>query len=224
MSKRFTHEDNSTIITFTDNVSAFSGLKKAKFANKGKLNNDISAHVFEFLDSKGIVTQFIEKIDDHSQRVHMVKMIPIEVIVRNTAAGPWMESLGFKHGDILTEAIIEYRYKNHSLKDPLINSTHIHALNMCTREELQLVNELSLKINVLLSEYFSKKAMNLIDIKLEFGFDEKGNLLLADSITPDTMRIWDSESLEPMDKDVFRKDLGKLDQAYQEVYDRLERA
>lgn len=223
MSKRFEYEASSTIITFTDHVSAFNGLKRADVKNKGSLSNQISAHLFEYLNDQGVPTQYIERLSDTSQRVKIVDMIPIEIIIRNQAAGPWMESLGFKHGDLLNSPIIEYRLKKKGLKDPLINSTHIHALNLCSDHELTYIHDLSLKINTLLSELFAKLKIDLIDLKLEFGKDELSKLVLADSITPDTMRIWDQVTNEPLDKDVFRKDLGKLNDSYNDVLKRLEK-
>lgn len=222
MSKRFVYEDDCTIITFTDNVSAFSGLKKATFPDKGRLSNLISAHIFEYLSEQAIPTQYIERVSDESQRVLVVDMIPLEVIIRNRSAGTWMESLGFKDGETLDSPIIEYRYKNHRLKDPMINSTHIYAMKMCTEAELHVIQELSHKINSLLTDYFKGKLMDLIDLKLEFGKNTSNEIILADSITPDTMRIWDTATQNPMDKDVFRKDLDKLNNTYAEVLRRLE--
>ena len=222
MSKRFTHEDQSTIITFTDHVSAFNGLKRADIKDKGLLCNKISAYIFEYLNAQGVETQYLETVDEVSQRVKQVTMIPIEVIIRNQAAGPWMESLGLKHGKLLESTIIEYRLKKPGLNDPLINSTHIHALGLCSDHELQRIHQTALFINELLTDLFRELNIDLVDLKVEFGHDNQGRLVLADSITPDTMRLWDHDSKEPLDKDVFRKDLGKLNQAYRVVLERME--
>ncbi len=222
MSKRFTDDNGSSILHFTDNVSAFNGLKKATIKDKGQYNNQISALIFDYLIAHDIPTHFIETVDTSSQRVLKVDMVPVEIIIRNKAAGPWMENLGFKHGDQLKTPILEYRYKSNTLKDPLINSTHILALSMCSQEELTWLHDVSLKINEVLQAYFLKSDMDLVDLKLEFGYKENRELVLADSLTPDTMRIWDLKTQEPMDKDVFRKDLGKLEKAYAEVLRRLE--
>ena len=222
MSKRFTYEEESTVITFTDHVSAFNGLKRADIKDKGALSNKISAYLFEYLNDKEVPTQYIEIIDEVSQRVKIVDMVPIEIIIRNKAAGPWMESLGFNHGEALNKPVIEYRLKKPGLKDPLINSTHIYALDLCSETELAYIHDLSILINTLLTNLFMDLKIYLIDLKLEFGKDQQGQLVLADSITPDTMRIWDKGTLDPLDKDVFRKDLGKLNDSYRVVLKRLE--
>lgn len=222
MSKQIKINQDDTIITFTDHVSAFKGLKRATFKGKGMLNNKISGFLFKYLNEQGIKTQYIETIDDVSQKVTHVTMIPIEVILRNKIAGPWIESLGFQHGVNLKDPIIEYRYKKEGLSDPLINSTHIHALGLCNEGQLKTIHDLALKINMELSTLFYRIGIELIDIKLEFGLNHNNEIVLADSITPDTMRLWDEKTGESLDKDVFRKDLGKLDQVYQIVLDRLE--
>lgn len=222
MSKRISTFDEFTIITFTDHVSAFNGLKRADIKGKGMMNNKISAYIFKYLSNQGVSTQYIETIDDVSQRVLNVRMIPIEVIIRNKAAGPWIESLGLGHRETLTKTILEYRYKKEGLKDPLINSTHINALKLCKEDELKLIHDMALGINKELMYLFKQVSIDLIDLKLEFGFDSNNDIVLADSITPDTMRLWDIDTGDSLDKDVFRKDLGKLDKAYEIILNRLE--
>lgn len=222
MSKEVIEDKEHIILRFKDEVSAFNGLKKAKIKNKGRLNNQISALLFQYLESKGIKTQFIEILDDNSQKVEYATMIPLEIIIRNYAAGPWLESLGYLEGTKLKDTILEYRYKSNQLSDPLINSTHILSMNLCTEETLQTIKDLSYEINQALIDLFTPIEIDLIDLKLEFGFNSKNELILADSISPDTMRLWDATSKEPLDKDVFRKDLGKLDEAYNTVLKRLE--
>lgn len=222
MSKRFDYDEDSTIIHFTDHVSAFSGLKRADIPNKGKLNNGISAFLFEHLKEEGIPTQYLERIDACSHRVKMVTMVPLELIIRNKAAGPWVESLGLTHGQAFPDPIIEYRLKKKGLKDPLINSTHIKALEICSESEMDYIRDLCLQINESLLNLFKRVDIDMVDLKLEFGFLETGEIVLADSITPDTMRLWDMNTLDVLDKDVFRRDLGKLETAYGVVLSRLE--
>lgn len=222
MSKRFVYEEESTIIHFTDHVSAFNGLKRSDIPNKGKLNNGISALLFEHLQKEGIPTQYLERIDESSHRVKVVTMVPLELIIRNKAAGPWVESLGLTHGQVFADPIIEYRLKKKGLKDPLINSTHIKALKLCSESDLDYIRDLCLKINESLLNLFKRIDIDMIDLKLEFGYLDNGDIVLADSITPDTMRLWDMNTLDVLDKDVFRRDLGKLETAYGVVLSRLE--
>lgn len=222
MSKKISQSKDYTIITFTDHVSAFNGLKRADIPNKGMLNNKISAYIFNYLNDKNINTQFIETVDEESQKVMNVHMIPLEIIIRNRAAGPWIESLGLSHGERLEKVIVEYRYKKDGLKDPLINSSHIHALNLCKKDELSIIYDMSILINNKLKQLFCEIDIDLVDLKLEFGINNLNEIVLADSITPDTMRLWDTKTSESLDKDVFRKDLGKLDQAYKKILSRLE--
>lgn len=215
-------DEFNVIISFKDEVSAFNGLKKAVFKNKGMYNNKISALIFEYLGAKGINTQFIELLDDHSQRVKHVKMIPMEIIIRNAAAGPFMEDLGLESGLVFDTPIYELRYKSQKHHDPIIGHTHALAMNLADEKTLRAIHDISQEINDELTQLFKKAGINLIDLKVEFGLDKDGSLVLADSITPDTMRLWDLDSKKVLDKDVFRKDLGKLDKAYEEVLRRLE--
>ena len=222
MSKQIIVDGEELIIKFNDEVSAFNGLKKAVIKNKGSINNHISVFLFEYLHKQGIPTHFIKKINDRSHRVAKVEMIPIEIIIRNKAAGPWMESLGFIDGEELDGEVVEYCYKSNKLQDPIINTTHILAMKLCSEEEIEMIAQLSREVNILIKEYFYSKSMELVDIKLEFGRNKEGNIVLADSITPDTLRIRDIKNGESLDKDVFRKDLGDLGLAYQTVLHRLE--
>lgn len=222
MSKEVIEIPDYMILKFKDEVSAFNGLKKATIKNKGTLSNQISAHLFNFLETKHIKTHFVELLDDASQKVLRADMIPMEIIIRNFAAGPWMESLGFKDGQSLDTPILEYRYKSNILKDPMINSTHILAMGLCDETLLKEIHDLSYEINTALTERFALCDVDLIDLKLEFGLNQERTLILADSISPDTMRLWDKNTRTSLDKDVFRKDLGRLDEAYETVLNRLE--
>lgn len=221
MSKHVIREDGNLILKFKDEVSAFNGLKKAKIKNKGRLSNHISAILFKHLELNGIPTHFIELVDDTSQSVHNVEMIPLEIIIRNIAAGPWLESLGFAEGALLQDPIIELCFKSNKLSDPILHDSHIVAMGVSDQKTLDEIKAMSMVINSSLIDLFDQASIKLVDIKLEFGIF-KHKLVLADSLSPDTLRLWDKETNAPLDKDVFRKDLGKLDKAYETVLKRLE--
>lgn len=222
MSKEITESENTIILKFKDEVSAFNGLKKAKIKNKGILSNKISALLFEYLESQNIKTHFIKLYSENQQEVEKVTMIPLEVIIRNLAAGDWMESLGFKLGDVLENPILELCYKDKKLKDPIVNDTHIKAMKIADEAVIKEIKEQALAINDLLIKRFDQCQIRLVDLKLEFGINKDNVLVLADSLSPDTIRLWDKESNQALDKDVFRKDLGKLDKAYRTVLTRME--
>ena len=208
------------IVDYKDDATAFNGLKKGTILGKGAINNKISNHLFKILEKEGIPTHFVEEISGCETVVKKVEIIPIEVIVRNIAAGSLSKRLGLTEGTILASTILEYSYKNDELGDPMINEYHIAAMNLASKEELCLIASLSMRINTILSNYFKDLNIKLIDFKLEFGrFHSK--IILADEISPDTCRFWDTETDKKLDKDRFRRDLGDVEEAYQEILNRL---
>jgi phosphoribosylaminoimidazole-succinocarboxamide synthase len=216
-----TTDEQVVWISYKDSATAFNGEKKAEIQGKGRLNNEISTILFELLKEKGISSHFVKRISETEQLVKKVKILPIEVVIRNIAAGTLAKRLGIPEGQILPRTILEYYYKNDDLGDPLINEDHIDILDLATKEQLQQISEQAFKINELLTSYFADKQVKLVDFKLEFGVDENGQLLLADEISPDTCRLWDAETNEKLDKDVFRRELGSLTDAYEKILKRL---
>ncbi|KAB3534446.1 phosphoribosylaminoimidazolesuccinocarboxamide synthase [Alkaliphilus pronyensis] len=208
------------IVSYKDDATAFNGIKKGKIKNKGLVNNQMSAILFKALEDKGIENHFIEKLSDGEMLVKAVDIIPLEVIVRNVAAGSLSKRLGLEEGMQLKSTVIEFSYKNDQLGDPLLNDDHIEILEIVSKEELAYIRQKALKINEILQQLFIKKGLRLIDFKMEFG-KYKGNIILADEISPDTCRLWDLETNEKMDKDRFRRDLGNVTEAYEEVLNRL---
>lgn len=206
---------------FKDDATAFNGLKKDKISNKGIMNTEITTLIFNHLIANGIPTHFVEKISDNEMIVRKVDIIKVEVVCRNIAAGSLVKKFGFKEGAVLKNPIVEYYLKSDDLGDPLFTEDHIFALGLADAEELKLIKSLTLKINDLLKIYFLERKIKLVDFKLEFGKDINGNIILADEISPDTCRFWDSETNEKMDKDRFRFDLGKVEDAYLEIKNRL---
>jgi phosphoribosylaminoimidazole-succinocarboxamide synthase len=206
---------------FKDDATAFNGLKKDKISNKGIMNTEITTLIFNHLIANGIPTHFVEKISDNEMIVKKVDIIKVEVVCRNIAAGSLVKKFGFKEGFVLVNPIVEYYLKSDELGDPLFTEDHIFALGLADAEEMKFIKSLTLKINDLLKVYFSERKIKLVDFKLEFGKDVNGNIILADEISPDTCRFWDSETNEKMDKDRFRFDLGKVEDAYLEIKNRL---
>ncbi|KPU27052.1 phosphoribosylaminoimidazole-succinocarboxamide synthase [Caloranaerobacter sp. TR13] len=216
-----TDDEKVYLIEYKDDATAFNGEKKGTIENKGIINNKMSAMLFELLEKAGIETHFVRLIDERQMLVKAVEIVPIEVIVRNVAAGSLAKRLGFKEGIQLETTVLEFCYKNDELGDPLINDYHIQALKLADKEELEAIKEKALKINEILVKFFEKIGLKLIDFKLEFGRYD-GRIILADEISPDTCRLWDKESNQKMDKDRFRRDLGKVEDAYREVLRRVE--
>lgn len=206
---------------FKDDATAFNGLKKDKISNKGIMNTEITTLIFNHLIANGIPTHFVEKISDNEMIVRKVDIIKVEVVCRNIAAGSLVKKFGFKEGAVLKNPIVEYYLKSDDLGDPLFTEDHIFALGLADAEELKLIKSLTLKINDLLKIYFLERKIKLVDFKLEFGKDINGNIILADEISPDTCRFWDADTNEKMDKDRFRFDLGKVEDAYLEIKNRL---
>jgi phosphoribosylaminoimidazole-succinocarboxamide synthase len=216
-----TDDENLIIMHFKDDATAFNGIKKAQILNKGVLNCEITNIIFNYLKENGIPTHFVEKLNARDQLCKKVNIIPLEVIVRNIIAGSMAKRLDIPEGTKANTTIFEICYKNDKLGDPLINDDHAVALNVCTRDELNQIRSLTLKINELLQKLFAKMNITLVDFKIEFGKDRDGNIVLADEISPDSCRLWDSTTNEKLDKDRFRRDLGKVVEAYEEILSRL---
>jgi len=217
-------EKNTAVQYFKDHATAFNNLKKSTIEGKGIFNNKISEHIFIKLNQIGIKTHFIKSLSEREQLVHMVEIIPLEFIVRNIATGSLTKRLGIADGTVLSKPLLEYSYKNDELGDPLVAREHIDEFNWASSAELDLINNQCLKINNFMQTMFKNVGIKLVDFKLEFGrinIDGKKEILLADEISPDTCRLWDVVSEKKLDKDRFRKDLGNLIQAYQEVAERL---
>ncbi|MBC7095907.1 MAG: phosphoribosylaminoimidazolesuccinocarboxamide synthase [Thermococcus sp.] len=213
-------DDGKVIIEFKDDATAFNGKKKAQFKGKGWLNAQISAILFKVLEEKGIKTHFIGVAGDNKLIVEKLKMYPVEVVVRNVIAGSLKKRLPLEEGTELSEPIVELYYKNDDLGDPMINHYHAKVLGVSERE-LKEIENIALKVNNILKEYFAQRGIILVDFKLEFGKNERGEIILGDEISPDTCRFWDAETKESLDKDVFRFDKGELINAYEELYKRL---
>ncbi len=215
-----TNEEDYLWVEYKDDATAFNGLKKGTIVGKGILNNLISAHFFTLLAEKGVANHFVKLINEREQIVKALEILPVEVIVRNLAAGSMAKRLGLKEGTDLGGPVVEYCYKSDELGDPLINDDHVRALKLATKEQLQIIRETALKVNQILSEYLLGKNIILVDYKLEFGLHH-GEVLLGDEISPDTCRFWDRDTKEKLDKDRFRRDLGNVEDAYKEIYRRL---
>jgi phosphoribosylaminoimidazole-succinocarboxamide synthase len=215
-----TENPDEIIIEYKDDATAFNGEKKGSILNKGVVNNAISSIIYTLLKQKNIPTHFIKKLSDREQLCKKVKIIPLEVIVRNIAAGSMSKRLGIEEGRELKNAVYEICYKDDSLGDPLINDTHALAMGIVDRNELDIIYRLTQQINDILTELFLKADIILVDFKLEFG-KYNGQILLADEISPDTCRFWDKNTLEKLDKDRFRRDLGSVEEAYREMLNRV---
>lgn len=215
-----TEDQDLYIMEFKDDATAFNGEKKGTIEQKGVMNNAISESLYKILMEKGIPTHFVEKLNDRDTLVKAVTILPLEVLVRNVAAGSLSKRLGLEEGTALSKTIIEFCYKNDDLGDPMINEDHIEIMNLATPEQVTVIREYSLKINEILTALFMDKGIRLIDFKLEFGV-HKGEVILADEISPDTCRLWDAKTNEKLDKDRFRRNLGNIEEAYQEILSRL---
>lgn len=215
-----TDDPKIVIVDYKDDATAFNGLKKGTIAGKGVVNNKVSNHFFRLLEKEGIPTHYVEQLSDRETAVRRVEILPVEVIVRNRAAGSFSKRMGVAEGTTLACPILEYSYKNDELGDPFINSYYIRALNIATDDEMEQVKTYSFRINDILKAYLDELGIELIDFKLEFGrFD--GTVILADEISPDTCRFWDKATGKKLDKDRFRRDLGDVEEAYHEIIRRL---
>ncbi len=216
-----TEDANLYVVEYKDDATAFNGLKKGTILDKGVMNNKISAKLFEMLEKEGVNTHFIEQIDERNQIVKKVEIVPLEVLVRNYTAGSLSKRLGVEEGIKLKSTVLEFCYKNDDLGDPFINEYHIKAMEWATEEEVAIIKVMALKVNELLLAFFSARNINLVDFKLEFGRTPQGEIILADEISPDTCRLWDAVTNEKLDKDRFRRDMGKVEEGYQEVVRRI---
>ena len=216
-----TNDSNHLIVDYKDDATAFNGLKRGTINGKGIINNKMSNLLMQMLAKKDIPTHFIKELSDRETLVKKVKIVPLEVIVRNIAAGSFAKRYGVEEGWIFDEPVIEFSYKNDELGDPLMNEYHAKSLKLVTPEELDIIKHYAFKTNKVLKEFWDKCGITLVDFKLEFGRTENGEIILADEISPDTCRLWDKETGEKLDKDRFRRDMGGVEDAYSEVMDRL---
>lgn len=220
--KKVYKSGEDVVIEYTNNATAFNGKKHELLEEKGVLNNSISTILYEYLEKNNVETHFLEKLDETSQKCKKVDIIPLEVIGRNRSAGSMCRRYGLKEGIIFKEKIVEFSLKDDELGDPLICESHILAMEIITGEELEFIKNTTLKVNLLLEKLFMEIGLILVDFKLEFGKDKNGKIILADEISPDTMRLWEKDTLEKFDKDRFRNDLGDTTKYYKEVLNRLE--
>ena len=216
-----TDDEGLFIVDYKDDATAFNGLKKGTIAGKGAINNRKTNSIMQLLEQHGIPTHFVKELSERETLVKRVQIVPIEVIVRNVAAGSLAKRLGLAEGTRLKSTVLEYCYKNDELGDPMINDYHIFAMGLASKEQLEKIAAYSLKINEILVAFFKEIGVDLIDFKLEYGVTNDGTLVLADEISPDTCRFWDSKTGEKLDKDRFRRDLGGVEEAYQEMMKRL---
>ena len=216
-----TNDENLVIVSYKDDATAFNGLKKGTISGKGVINNRMSNMLMQMLERNGVPTHFVEELSERDTVVKKVSIVPLEVIIRNISAGSFAKRYGVEEGIVFDEPTIEFSYKNDALGDPLINEYHARALKLATREEIEAIKSMAFKVNELLKERFAKMNITLVDFKLEFGRLKDGTIVLADEISPDTCRFWDSTTHEKLDKDRFRRDLGGVEDAYNEVMRRL---
>ncbi|MBI13457.1 MAG: phosphoribosylaminoimidazolesuccinocarboxamide synthase [Deltaproteobacteria bacterium] len=220
--KLFTTEDPGLLrVEYKDDATAFNGKKFDRLEGKGQLNNAITIFFFEYLEKNQIPSHFVRRISETEQLVRSVQIVPLEVVVRNVAAGSLSKRIGWDEGRELPYPIVEFYYKDDDLGDPLLAEEHIRLLELATEEEMQELKKMGLAVNKVLRPLLEQKNIRLIDFKLEFGLDQNGGLLLADEISPDTCRFWDADTGNKMDKDRFRRDLGGVTEAYREIYQRL---
>jgi phosphoribosylaminoimidazole-succinocarboxamide synthase len=220
--KIFETDDKDLLIQyFKDDATAFDGLKHDIVTDKGTVNNMMTARIFEILNKLGIPTHFVRVIDERQMVVKRLKILPVEVVVRNVVAGSLAKRFGLNEGTPCPFPIVEFYYKSDELHDPFMNEDHIRALEFADDEQVREMKDYALKINTILKEFFDKRGLILVDFKLEFG-THNGKVMLGDEITPDTCRLWDKETQEKMDKDRFRRDMGKVEETYQEVLKRVQ--
>ena len=216
-----TNDPALLIVDYKDDATAFNGLKKGTIAGKGEINNRVTNHLMKLLEKNGVPTHFVEELSPRETAVKRVSIVPLEVIVRNIAAGSLAKRLGLAEGTKMKKTVLEFCYKDDELGDPMVNEYHIYAMNLATPEEVKTISDYALRVNEILAEFLSHAKIELIDFKLEFGRLPDGTIILADEISPDTCRFWDSETGEKLDKDRFRRDLGNVEGAYKEILHRL---
>lgn len=216
-----TDEPELLIVEYKDDATAFNGLKKGSIAGKGVINNQMSNRLMERLENAGIPTHFVKELSERETLVKKVSIVPLEVIIRNISAGSFSKKYGVEEGIVFDQPTIEFSYKNDDLGDPLLNTYHALALKLATAEEIETIKTYAFKINEVLKAFWSECGITLVDFKLEFGKTCDGTIILADEISPDTCRLWDSVTKEKLDKDRFRRDMGGVEDAYSEVMKRL---
>lgn len=217
-----TDNPNEFIIEYKDDATAFNGEVKGSIGGKGVINNKMTGVIFTMLQEKGIPTHFVKILSENEQLVKAVTIFPLEVIIRNTAAGSICKRLGLEEGLKLDSPIFEFCYKNDDFGDPVINDYHAIAMKLATAEEIEVIRDMTFKINEILKAYFLERGINLVDFKIEFGKTNDGQIVLADEISPDTCRFWDVETNEKLDKDRFRRNLGHIEEAYEEMLKRVQ--
>ena len=215
-----TDDANLVIVDYKDDATAFNGEKKGTITGKGVINNVMSNHMFQLLEQQGVPTHFVEQLSERETLVKKVSIVPLEVIIRNISAGSFAKRFGVEEG-IVFEPTIEFSYKNDELGDPLMNAYHAIALKAATREEIETIKAMAFKVNEVMKQYFDTLNVILVDFKLEFGKTADGKIVLADEISPDTCRLWDKTTKEKLDKDRFRRDMGGVEEAYQEIMKRV---
>ena len=216
-----TDDENLVIVSYKDDATALDGLKKGTISGKGVVNNRMSNFLMQILEQNGVKTHFVEELSDRDTVVKKVSIVPLEVIIRNISAGSFAKRFGVEEGIVFDEPTIEFSYKNDDLHDPLMNAYHAIALKLATKEEIDTIKSMAFKVNEILKAYFLKLNIKLVDFKLEFGRLSDGRIVLADEISPDTCRFWDAETNEKLDKDRFRRDMGGVEDAYNEMMRRV---
>ena len=216
-----TDDPNLVIVSYKDDATAFNGLKKGTIVGKGVVNNKVTNHLMQLLEKEGVPTHFVEELSERDTVVKHVSIVPLEVIIRNISAGSFAKRFGVEEGIVFDEPTIEFSYKNDDLGDPLMNAYHARALKLATAEEIETIKAMAFKVNEVLKAFFKAVNVDLVDFKLEFGRLNDGTIVLADEISPDTCRFWDSTTHEKLDKDRFRRDLGNVEDAYSEMMRRI---
>ena len=216
-----TDDPDVVIVDYKDDATAFNGEKKGTITGKGVINNVMSNHMFQLLEQQGVPTHFVEQLSERETLVKKVSIVPLEVIIRNISAGSFAKRFGVEEGIVFDEPTIEFSYKNDELGDPLMNAYHAIALKAATREEIETIKAMAFKVNEVMKQYFDTLNVILVDFKLEFGKTADGKIVLADEISPDTCRLWDKTTKEKLDKDRFRRDMGGVEEAYQEIMKRV---
>jgi phosphoribosylaminoimidazole-succinocarboxamide synthase len=216
-----TSDPNYCIVSYKDDATAFNGQKKGTILGKGVINNRVTNHLMQKLEKAGVPTHFVEELNDRETLVKKVKIVPLEVIIRNISAGSFAARYGVEEGIVFDAPTIEFSFKNDALNDPLLNEYHALALKLATREEIETIKKYAFAVNDFLKSFMKGIGIDLVDFKLEFGKTSDGQIVLADEISPDTCRLWDSKTHEKLDKDRFRRDLGGVEDAYQEILKRM---
>ena len=216
-----TDDTQVLLVSYKDDATAFNGLKKGTISGKGAINNRVTNFMMQLLEQQGVPTHFVRELSDRETLVKKVSIVPLEVIIRNISAGSFAKRYGVEEGIVFAQPTIEFSYKNDALGDPLINGYHALALGLATQQELDTIKAMAFKVNQVMKDFFKKINVDLVDFKLEFGRLADGTIVLADEISPDTCRFWDSTTHEKLDKDRFRRDLGNVEDAYQEMMKRI---